>query len=79
MEKWSVKLSTYDIKYKPGSAIKSQALADFVADLSNDLRVEVEIEAKQLLEEENMGRWTLFTDGSSNQIGNGLGILLKSP
>ena len=51
----------------------------FVTDFSDDLRAEVEIEAKQLLEEENMGRWTLFTDGASNQRGTSLEIILKPP
>ena len=46
MAKWSVKLSTVDIRYEPRSAIKSQALADFVADFSDDLRNEVDMEAK---------------------------------
>ena len=74
-----MKLSMCDIKYKPRSSIKSQALAYFVVEFSDDLIVEVEIEAKQLLEEKNIWKWTLFTDGASNQKGAGLGIILKSP
>ena len=69
MEKWSVKLSTYDIKYEPRSTIKGQALVDF----RDDLRAEVEIKANKLLEEENVGRWTLFTDGT----GLGLGVQMS--
>ncbi|XP_074306177.1 uncharacterized protein LOC141641415 [Silene latifolia] len=34
MSKWSVHLSGYDIRYDPRTAIKSQALADFVSDFS---------------------------------------------
>jgi hypothetical protein len=30
--KWAIELSTYDIIYKPGTAIKAQALSDFVAE-----------------------------------------------
>ena len=48
MAKWSVKLSTYNIVYEPKTAIKSQALADFVADFSDNLKKEVEIEVEQL-------------------------------
>ena len=73
MEKWSVKFRTYDMTYESRSAIKSQELLDFVADFSDDLRDEVEIEAKQSLEEENVGRWMLFTYVESNQRGTGLG------
>ncbi|XP_074293538.1 uncharacterized protein LOC141620612 [Silene latifolia] len=34
MSKWSVHLSGYDIQYNPRTAMKSQALADFVSDFS---------------------------------------------
>ena len=37
LAKWSVYLSGYDISYKPKTAIKSQVLADFVADFSPEL------------------------------------------
>ena len=30
--KWGIELAAFEINYKPRSAIKSQALADFVAD-----------------------------------------------
>jgi len=74
-----VKLSTFDIKYEPRSAIKSQALANFVAAFSDDLQNEIDMEANRLLEDEHLGRWMLFIDGASNQKGTGLGITLKSP
>ena len=70
---------TYDIKYEPRSTIKSQALADFVADFIDDLQPEAELESKELQKEESMGRWTPFTEGSSNFRGTCLGIILKSP
>ncbi|KAK1421700.1 hypothetical protein QVD17_24249 [Tagetes erecta] len=77
MAKWAVKLSTYDIKYEPRNAIKSQALADFVADFTCDLQVQADLEVQQL--EETKDTWILYTDGASNVRGTGLGILLKSP
>ena len=43
MEKLLVKLSTFEIKYEPRSAIRSQALVDFVADFIDDLHNEVDI------------------------------------
>jgi hypothetical protein len=30
--KWAIELSQFEITYVPGTAIKSQALADFMAD-----------------------------------------------
>jgi dsDNA-binding SOS-regulon protein/uncharacterized protein YchJ len=77
MAKWAVKLSAFDIIYEPRTAIKSQALADFVADFSSDILEEAEKEVQQLREAD--GTWTLYTDGASNVKGTGLGILLKSP
>ncbi|KAL7597421.1 hypothetical protein Lser_V15G28014 [Lactuca serriola] len=65
MEKWPVRLSTFDIRYEPRSAIKSQALADFMDEFSDDLQNELDMEAKQL------------TYGTSNQKGTGLGIILN--
>ncbi|KAK9050558.1 hypothetical protein SSX86_029875 [Deinandra increscens subsp. villosa] len=79
MAKWSVKLSAYDLIYEARTAIKSQALADFVADFSTDIQQEADHELQQLQQEENSGCWTLFTDGASNIRGTGLGIVLKSP
>ncbi|KAI3827873.1 hypothetical protein L1987_01961 [Smallanthus sonchifolius] len=77
MANWSVKLSSYDLKYEPRTAIKSQSLADFVTDFSSDIQHEAGLEVQQL--EESKDKWTLFTDGASNVRGTGLGILLKSP
>ncbi|KAJ0442843.1 putative reverse transcriptase, RNase H-like domain, DNA/RNA polymerase superfamily [Helianthus annuus] len=68
MAKWAIKLIAYDIKYEPKTAIKSQALADFVADSSSDLQREAELEVQQL--EKTKDPWTLFTDGASNVKGN---------
>jgi len=46
MAKWVVKLSTDDIRYEPRNAIKSQALADFVADFTSDLHKEADLEVQ---------------------------------
>ena len=77
MAKWSVKLSTYDLIYDPRTTIKSQALANFVADFSSDIQPEADSKVKLL--DESTGEWTLHTDGASNVRGTGLGIILKSP
>ncbi|KAD2028401.1 hypothetical protein E3N88_41990 [Mikania micrantha] len=71
------KLSTYDLIYEPKTTIKSQALADFVADFSSDIQLEADSEVKLL--EEDTDEWTLHTDGASNVRGTCLGIILKSP
>ncbi|XP_056695403.1 uncharacterized protein [Spinacia oleracea] len=77
MEKWTMALGSFDIKYQPRTAIKSQALADFVADISPDLEKTADDEIKLINNVEEV--WTLFVDGSSNFRGAGLGVVLKSP
>nr|XP_017250771.1 PREDICTED: uncharacterized protein LOC108221400 [Daucus carota subsp. sativus] len=79
MAKWSIRLSTYDIVYEPRTAIKSQALADFVADFSPSLMAQAEVECQQLTTTQDQGPWILHTDGASNVNGTGLGLVLKSP
>lgn len=46
--------------YEPRTAIKSQALADFVADFTSDLQDEVYLEVHQLGELNE--QWILHTD-----------------
>ncbi|XP_075099519.1 uncharacterized protein LOC142176288 [Nicotiana tabacum] len=63
---------------QPRNAIKSQVLADFVADFSQGMQLEAEKEL-QVFNGSNPGIWTLFTDGSSNVKGADLGIILVPP
>lgn len=79
MAKWAISLSAHDIRYLPRTAIKSQALADFVADFSPDLAATAEEEARHINKVGKSGSWQLYVDGSSNFRGAGLGIVLKSP
>nr|XP_009791715.1 PREDICTED: uncharacterized protein LOC104238909 [Nicotiana sylvestris] len=44
LAKWAIELSEYDITYQPRTAIKSQVLADFVADFSPGMVAEAEKE-----------------------------------
>ncbi|XP_015964974.1 uncharacterized protein LOC107488716 [Arachis duranensis] len=64
--KWSIELSEYDIQYQSRGAIKSQTLADFVAELMQEDRAPTE------------DPWTLYVDGASNSKGSGAGILLEN-
>ncbi|XP_073131635.1 uncharacterized protein [Henckelia pumila] len=62
--KWITELSEYDIKFEPRTAIKAQALADFLED------------TVELGQEDH---WKIFVDGSSCQTGSGVGIVTVSP
>ncbi|GAU38036.1 hypothetical protein TSUD_274380 [Trifolium subterraneum] len=67
MVAWSVELSEFDITYMPRGAIKSQALADFVLELTNPPS------------ESEPQPWTLYVDGSSNLRCSGAGVVLEGP
>ncbi|XP_072071949.1 uncharacterized protein [Arachis hypogaea] len=54
-------------KYQPRGSIKSQYLADFVAEFTKPYS------------EAGSQEWSLFVDGASNPQGSGAGILLESP
>ncbi|XP_074313720.1 uncharacterized protein LOC141648912 [Silene latifolia] len=79
MSKWSVHLSGYDIKYDPRTAIKSQALADFVSDFSPAIQNLVDEEILTLKGSKEVEVWKMHIDGASNQRGAGVGLILRSP
>ncbi|XP_072062163.1 uncharacterized protein [Arachis hypogaea] len=64
---WAIKLSQYDLRYEPRHAIKAQAMADFLVEVTGDPT------------EEAGTRWRLHVDGASNQTSGGAGIILESP
>ncbi|XP_074316396.1 uncharacterized protein LOC141652703 [Silene latifolia] len=79
MTKWSVHLSGYDLQFEPRTAIKSQALADFVSDFCPATRVEAEKGMLTLLGDQESRVWTLYIDGASNARGAGVDLVLRSP
>ncbi|XP_068491975.1 uncharacterized protein [Phaseolus vulgaris] len=69
MVRWAVELSEFDIQYEPRGPIKGQVYADFVVELSS-----------AATHHEGAGfRWVLSVDGSSNQQGSGVGVILEGP
>ena len=68
MVQWAIELSQFDVEYHPRTAIKAQALADFIAEFTT-------------LEDANCQEdiWTINTDGSSTQQRGEAGIVITSP
>nr|XP_025702600.1 uncharacterized protein LOC112803314 [Arachis hypogaea] len=66
MMTWSIELSQYDIRYEPRQAIKAQAMADFLVEVTGEPT------------EETSTGWKLHVDGASNQTSGGAGIILES-
>jgi ribonuclease HI len=65
MTKWSVELSEFDISFESRKALKAQAFADFLAEMTPATN-------------EPCTQWVIFTDGSSNSKGSGAGLILES-
>ncbi|XP_027121584.1 uncharacterized protein [Coffea arabica] len=76
MTKWAVELAEHDIGYRPRTAIKAQALADFLAEGASLTLTESSSLPTDIQPEEP---WVLFIDGASSKEGRGAGLLLTSP
>nr|XP_027122043.1 uncharacterized protein LOC113738985 [Coffea arabica] len=76
MTKWAVELAEHDLSYRPRTAIKAQALADFLAEGANLNLAELVPTPTDTPAEEP---WVLFVDGASSKEGSGVGLLLTSP
>jgi len=68
--KWAIELGPHGLKYMPRTAIKSQALVDFINDWT-----ELQIPEEKLYN----AYWTIHFDGSKQLEGSGDGVVLASP
>ena len=68
--KSAIELLPFEITYKPRRAIKSQVLADFVAEWT---------EAKLPKEYSTYSNWVMYFDGTKMLVGLGAGVILTSP
>ena len=68
---WTIKLSEFNVRYEPRSAIKAQVLADFIAEFTSN--------QGELDEEDRAQKWVIYVDGSSILYAGGVGVVLKSP
>ncbi|KAK3023914.1 hypothetical protein RJ639_043457 [Escallonia herrerae] len=70
---WSVELGEFDLQYKPRTAVKAQALANFIVECT------LPEDPPQLMISEVTDPWNLYVDGSSAVGNSGAGIILISP
>ncbi|XP_010684609.1 uncharacterized protein LOC104899171 [Beta vulgaris subsp. vulgaris] len=73
MLKWAVEFNMFDLSFEPRKAIKGQALADFIVELTRSTIECVQDPA------EGKRHWTLMVNGSSTANGCGVGIIFQSP
>ncbi|XP_021621411.1 uncharacterized protein LOC110621436 [Manihot esculenta] len=83
---WSIEISPYCLEYRPRITIKSQALADFIAECSfNEKQAEPGETSSGALEGERERQspqefsWKLYVDRASSAGGSGTGIMPKGP
>jgi hypothetical protein len=69
ISKWAVELEALSIDFKPRTAIKSQALVDFMAEWREN-EVPTTVDKPE--------HWTMYFDGSLKLDGGGAGVLLIS-
>ena len=67
--KWAIELLPLDIRFEAKKAIKSQAIADFLAEWTE----------QQLPTQVHSEHWTMFFDGSKMLNGSGAGVVLVTP
>ena len=68
MAYWAMELSEYGIQYKSRRANKGQVLANFLVEIPQSATCP-----------DGKGWWTLCVDGTSRQLGAGIGLQLTSP
>lgn len=80
LAKYSVELGAYNIEYIPRNSIKGQILAYFLSEtpIGNNSPTYFQQPAQKPNVDE-IGQWTLYTDGASNQKGAGAVLVLISP
>ncbi|KAM6594123.1 hypothetical protein CsatA_001826 [Cannabis sativa] len=73
--KWTMELSQFDIKYKLRTAIKGQALADFILEFPSTEVALIDDKVDSAVP--NGEAWTLYVDGASNSEGLKLALEMK--
>ena len=76
---WLVLLSQYDIGIKTPKAVKSQAIADLLAQFlgKEESPLSEEIPGEVAVTEITGKKWTMRFDGSATTTSNGVGIVLS--
>nr|CAE03096.2 OSJNBa0017B10.11 [Oryza sativa Japonica Group] len=78
--KWAIELSEFDLHFEPRHAIKSQALADFVAEWTPAPEpVSVPEASSGPSQPPHTAHWVMQFDGSLSLQGAGAGVTLTSP
>ena len=83
--KWAMILGAFDIKYMPHTSIKGQVLADLVTEFAepsfeeNGERQSMDGKLVRMISLQEPLSWKVYVDGTVNQRGSGVGLVLVSP
>ncbi|XP_030929646.1 uncharacterized protein LOC115955594 [Quercus lobata] len=85
--KWGTILGAFDIRYMPRTAVKGQVLADLIAEFVEPTLEEQNVAGPLGADEKMISTvsqhentwWKAHVDGTANQRGSGLGLVLLSP
>ena len=69
-------MSQFNINFRSRTAIKGQALVDFIVEFTYNVNLSTEVIGKPALDLSRL--WKLYVDGSSNENGAGAGLMLIS-
>ncbi|KAG9442391.1 hypothetical protein H6P81_018245 [Aristolochia fimbriata] len=81
LAKWALLLSEFEINFVPQRAIKSQALANFLADhpVLAEWELSKEFPDEEIFLVEVLPPWEMYFDGAARRSGAGAGVLFVSP
>ena len=78
-------LGAFDIKYMPQTSVKGQVLAELIAEFTEP-PIEIVAEEKNMdgklvgtISVQGPSRWKVYVDGTANQRGSEVGLVLISP
>ncbi|CAL9024426.1 unnamed protein product, partial [Prunus brigantina] len=77
--KWATELGAFDIRYQPRTAQNGQVIADFLVECYPPSEQQAGHDGVKEALNVDKAQWELYVDGSSNQAGAGVGIVLSSP
>ena len=69
MALWAIKLSEFDLQYRPRTVMKGQAVADFIAEYT-------QLEGQGA---NGLKQWIIHTDRSSNRHAGGASVVIQTP
>ncbi|GJW81295.1 hypothetical protein Tco_0145270 [Tanacetum coccineum] len=77
LAKYAMELGAYNITFEPRNLVNGQVLEDFISKTPDGEPSESYFWIPEVtLKENDVRRWTLFTDGASNTKGSGAGLVL---